>query len=131
MATILLATAALSLVAGIVLVRHRQRRKPGVFACRLRPAGHPEQSGRLRAKRYARWVHDVLLVYRGVTLTRCDVLAVADISRPKPASYIRGFGPRPVTLRLRLDDGCVYHLVIRGSELVPAVGPFVVAALDR
>ncbi|HEY3142083.1 MAG TPA: hypothetical protein VGJ86_13190 [Acidimicrobiales bacterium] len=109
--------------------RRRVRHQPGVFACRLRPAGRLDGSTWSRTKRYGCWAHDVLLVHRGLTLTRCDVLSVANVTGPVPGMAVKGFGARPVWLRLHLDDGEMMDLVAWPSDATHATGPFVVASM--
>lgn len=109
--------------------RRRLRRAPGVFACRLRPAGPLEGAGWPRTKRQALWVHDVLLVHRGVALGRCEALGVANATGPVEGTGVRGLGERPVQLRLHLDDGRVFDVVVRKDDAGAAIGPFVVASL--
>jgi hypothetical protein len=74
-------------------------------------------------------VHDVLLVHRGVTLVRCEPLPVTNATGPVRVSGVRGLGDRPVQLRLHLDDGRVFDIVVRGGDATAVVGPFVVASL--
>lgn len=111
--------------------RRRLRSTPGVFPCRLRAAGPAAKPGWPRRKRYGCWAHDVFLVYRGPTLTRCQALAVANVTGPVPteAGAVRGLGERPLLLRLHLDEGDVVDLVARHEDRTPATGPFVAASM--
>jgi len=109
--------------------RRRLRRTPGVFACRLQPAGLLDGARWPGTKRHAVWVHDVLLVHHGLALGRCEPLGVATATGPVKGSRVRGLGDRPVHLRLHLDDGRVFDLAVRKADEVSAVGPFVVASL--
>jgi hypothetical protein len=109
--------------------RRRLRRAPGAFPLQLRPAGPLEGRRRPRAKRYGTWAHDVLLVHHGVTLARCEPLAVASVTGPVIGSRVRGLGDRAVRLRLHLDDGRLYDVAIRNGDVAAAIGPFVVASL--
>jgi hypothetical protein len=111
--------------------RRRLRRSPGVFRCRLRVVGPLGSGAWGRSRRTARWVHDVLLVHRGPTLRRCEVLAVAGVTGPTVGIDVRRLGERPVGLRLLLDDGRLYDLAVRNADNVVAAGPFVVASLAQ
>jgi hypothetical protein len=133
---ILLAALGVSLwaiAAGILFVvwsRRRLRQTPGVFACHVRPAGPAETSdGWPRAKRYAYWVHDVLLVHHGPALLRYDALAVASVVGPSAATAAKGLGDQPMWLRLHLDDGRLLDVVARDHDLSTASGPFVTAPM--
>lgn len=110
-------------------VRRRLRSTPGVFACRVRPAGPLEDSRWPRTSRRAFWVHDVLIVHRGVTQATCEPLAVANATGPVENASVRRMGRRPVQLRLHLDDGRMFDVVVRQADAVSAIGPFVVASL--
>jgi hypothetical protein len=113
----------------IVVSRRRFRRRSGVFACRLRPAGPQEEDGWSRTKRHAYWVHDVLLVHRGPALRRYQALPVCTIAGPVSALTAKRLGSRPMWLRLQLDDGQIVDLVARNQDIVPATGPFVTASM--
>lgn len=123
-----LAVAALAVaVAGpsyALWARRRLRRSPGVFACRLRPVG-PLVAGRwARQRRHARWVHDVLLVHRGMTLRRCVALPAAAVTGPTAGMAVRGLGERAVGLRLLLDDGRLFDVAVSEGDAAVATGPF-------
>ena len=74
-------------------------------------------------------MHDVLLVHRGVTLGRTEVLGVATVDGPVAGPARRGAGESVVRLRLLLDDEREVDLVVREDDVPPAFGPFVVAAI--
>jgi hypothetical protein len=62
---------------------------------------------------FARWVHNVVIVYRGLALARTNALGVAEASGPLTASEsgeIQGVGPEPFTLTLVLDSGASLDL---------------------
>jgi len=133
MSWILLAALSLSLVVAALLFtlwsRRRLRRTPGVFPCRLRAAGPICESRWSRTKRYACWVHDVLLVLKGPTLSRCEALPVSNVTGPVVSATVKGLGERPVWLRLHLDDGRLIDLAARNGDVASAIGPFVAASL--
>jgi hypothetical protein len=111
-------------------LRRRVRRTPGMFPCRLRPAGPAVEEARWsRAKQHAGWVHDVLLVHRGPALARYEAFAVASVSGPVAATTVKGLGEMPSVLRLHLDDGRLIDLAVRSQNATPATGPFVVASM--
>jgi hypothetical protein len=114
---------------GMLWSRRQLRRQPGVFVCRLRPAGQADKSAWPRAKRYAYWVHDVLLVHRGAALMRYEALPVSSVAGPVAASTVKGLGDRAMSLQLHLDDGRLFDLAARNQDVAPATGPFVTASM--
>jgi hypothetical protein len=117
-------------VLALVLVsRRRFVRRPEVFACRIVATSRSEKpSGGRRGKRYAYWVHDVLLVHRGLALLRYEPFPVASVADPLAAAKDKGLGDQAVRLRLHLDDGGQVDLLFGNEDLTPATGPFVTAA---
>jgi hypothetical protein len=111
--------------------RRRRRAAPEVFVCRLRPAGPEAKPGWPRTKRCGCWAHDVLLVWSGPTLKRCEALPVASVTGVAPAmpGAVKGLGERPVLVRLHLDDGRILDLVANSDDLALATGPFVAASM--
>jgi hypothetical protein len=80
----------------------------------------------------AAWVHDVLLVQRGVLRPRTVVLAVRRPDRPiRPVGpgEVPGLRRDRVVLSLLLDDGQVVDLAARQRDLTALAGPFLVAAI--
>lgn len=120
----------LALAAYAMWARWRLQRTPGIFACRLSPVGLEERWGRRPRRRYGLWAHDVLIVHRGPSLARTEVLPVATaVGGPAPGPPARGLGADPVRLRLRLDDGRQVELLVSDADVPAAFGPFVVASL--
>lgn len=109
--------------------RRRLKRAEGVFRCRLRAAGPTEGRPWPRTKSYGYWVHDVLLVHHGWTLLRYEAFAVASIVGPVEARTAKRLGPRPMWIRLHLDDGRLMDLAARNHDVRPATGPFLVASM--
>ena len=64
-------------LAGALWSRRSFRRAPGVFACKVNSVSGADGSAKWeRGTAYARWVHDVLLVHRGLALMRFEALPV-------------------------------------------------------
>jgi hypothetical protein len=104
-----------ALAAGI-WSRRSFKRAPGVFPAKLRvTAGEVPglETSWPRRPVYARWVHDVLLVHRGLALVRNAALGVAQVTGPvrsgEPRS-IPGLGSSPVVVALILDGGAEVEL---------------------
>ena len=99
-----------ALAAGI-WSRRSFKRAPGVFPAKLRvTAGEVPglKTSWPRRPVYSRWVHDVLLVHRGIALVRNAALGVAQVTGPvrsgEPRS-ISGLWSSPVVVALILDSG--------------------------
>jgi hypothetical protein len=105
------------------------------FPCKLRPAppgGRPATWPRRR--RRATWIHDVLLVRRGMPLPRIEALQVRtpdDRVRETTAHEIPGLGAAPVAVVLRLDDGTLLEVACPGTARDLLVGPFLAAAVPH
>jgi hypothetical protein len=115
--------------------RRRFKRTPGVFPAKLRVvAGEVDGVGASWPRRpvHARWVHDVLLVHRGLALVRNSALAVTRVSGPL-ADGVTGeltrLGPSPVVLTLVLDDGARVALAGPAADRDALVGPYGVVLL--
>jgi hypothetical protein len=134
----LVVTLAAGLLVGIRTIRERREllRTSTAFRCRLRLVSGwlPPLRRTWRGRRcWATWVHDVLLVRRGVsprTTTAYAVRFPEGSVEAASAKEVRGLGPQPLRLRLRLDDGAVLELAAPGEAMTPLVGPFVVAAMN-
>ena len=112
--------------------RREFKRGPETFRARTRivtgeVAGIKESWSR---RLYARWVHDVVVVHRGLALVRRNELGVARATGPltmgDPAE-IRGLGAHPVVLTLILDSGAAVQLAAAADHRGTMVGPFTAA----
>jgi hypothetical protein len=129
------------LLGGLLWPAWRDRRDfvrvPGTFRCRvrLRSAALPGFPSRwTRLPRHARWVHDVLVVRSGLLRPRLHVLPVhvaegelVELDRLR----VRGLGPRPVSVRILLDDGAAVEVASTAADQALLAGPFVVLAVSR
>ena len=127
------------LIGYAVIVADRNRRhfahSADAFACKVRsPRGDavvPRKRWPVRRVR-AIWVHDVLVVRRGLLVPRTTVLAVRlpdDVVREARQREVRGLGRRPLVIRLRLDDGLLVDVAAAGENRTLLVGPFLAAAV--
>src|SRR5690349_330239 len=105
------------------------------FPCRLRPAGrlgHPRPGSWPGLRWHGTWVHDVLLLERGVLLRRITSLSVRmpeEALRSAWPGEIRGLGRDPVVVLLRLDDDSLVEVAAAGEHRTDLVGPFKAAAI--
>jgi hypothetical protein len=127
-----------SLVAMLVTAASTYRRfrsSPGTFRCTLRAP--LDLVGRLptdwrHGPAHARWVHDVLLVRRGLLGQRVMAMPVRipdDVIRPAVKGEVRGLGPEPLVLGLKLDGGELVEVAAPVEARTRLVGPFLAAAI--
>jgi hypothetical protein len=120
------------LVAGMLLAgaysRRRYRQQPDVFACHLRVVDgeqRPFAATWGRRPSYGRWLHDVLLLSRGLALVRFLAIPVATrVSSPQPLDGppLRGLEGPVFTITLRTDDGTTLELAVSDAD-VDRFGP--------
>lgn len=106
---------------------------PG-FRCKIRPADtgdHGSSPWPLRRHR-GTWVHDVLLLRRGVILVRLTALPTRvpdEALRDMRPGEVHGLGGHPVAIVLRLDDGNLVEVAAGFADRAHLVGPFLAAAI--
>jgi hypothetical protein len=107
------------LVAGALIAglwsRRSFCRSPGVFKTTLRlheGEVHGLDGSWPRLPGYGRWVHDVLIVHRGMALVRTTAYPVASCGpalapTEPPPSHL---GDAPLVMQLALDDGAIIEM---------------------
>jgi hypothetical protein len=137
--TVLLTGAVAVLAALVVWSTWHNRRDfvsaPGVFRCNLRlrseylPGIAPTWA---KWPCHALWVHDVLVIRRGLlrpTLWYLPVhMADGGLTELNPRC-VRGLGRRPVSVKVVLDDNHEVELASADSDRPLLVGPFVAVAV--
>ncbi len=122
------------LLVGAGLSRGAVKRPPGVFPAKLRAvSADVEHLKRTWPRRpcYARWVHDVLLVQRGIALMRTVAMPIAHATGAvgvHSSDEIRGLGAHPAVMTIVLDDGSEVQLAAPAESHDAMVGPFLGAA---
>ncbi len=110
--------------------RRRFKKMAGVFPFKGRIESGSAPGFRKKYPRqssYGLWVHDVLLVHKGLALIHTIPFGVVEaIDQPAPANdeTIKRVGEQPMLLRFRLDDGAIVRLVVRAENTDLAMGPF-------
>jgi hypothetical protein len=104
------------------------------FRCKERSADTAEALARRwpRGRGRARWVHDVLLVQRGILRPRTEAWPVSGPDRPIRQTFrveVAGLGAAPVVLTLRLDDGRTIQVAAREADRTALAGPFLAAVI--
>jgi hypothetical protein len=115
------------LVAGMLLAgvysRRRYRQQPGVFACYVRVVdGVPGSLATTWGRRpsYGRWLHDVLLLSRGLALVRFLAIPVATrVAGPEPldGTPLRGLGTSAVVFTLCTDDATTLEVAVSAADM--------------
>lgn len=105
--------------------RHSFKAQPGVFPVKIRVdsgsvSGFGEKWPPMGG--FAVWVHDVLLVHKGLGLIRVIPLAVA-AGEGQPDDVLHLVG-QPHLLNFRLDSGAVIQMAVTDDVLTVAQGPF-------
>jgi hypothetical protein len=117
------------------LARARSGPSGATFPCRVRPAGrlgHVLPGGWPRRRWRGTWVHDVLLLERGVLMRRITSLRVRipeEALRDAWPGEVRGLGRDVVVVLLRLDDGSLVEVAATSEHRTHLVGPFGAAAI--
>lgn len=76
---------------------------------------------------YAQWVHDVLIVRKGMGLMIAVPSGVTTVEGPVPEANVgevKGMGDRPFVTSLRLDDGSILQMALREEEVDQAQHTF-------
>jgi hypothetical protein len=114
-----------------LLSRRKFRQTPGAFPAKLRVVSGEVaglRSSFPRGQLAARWVHDVLVIHRGLALARSDALGVAQATRAPTTvgdDEVRGLGAEPKAMTLLLDSGASVELAAPANTADAMVGPFV------
>ena len=100
--------------------RNHVKKQPGVFEAKLRlESGSFPGFSEKAVTSYCEWVHDVLLVHKGMIMRTIPV-PIATTEEPKR------LGDKLMYLRFRLDDGSILQMSDIGENEVMAQGPFLV-----
>src|SRR6059058_2971792 len=99
----------LAAAAATARARHRTAHMRSAFRCKVAIAARPGDVVMRwpRQTAYAVWVHDVLVLFDGITRTHAQPYAVhfAEGSVETSPTPVKGLGPWPVVLAMQLDDG--------------------------
>ena len=103
--------------------RRRFKQQPGVFPARLRlESGSFPGLSEKGMPGYCVWVHDVLLVHKGMSLGNTLPVPVA------AAGETKRLGDKVMYFSFQLDDGSIMQLSGFGDDEVLAQGPFAESA---
>ena len=115
----------------VIIWRRRQQfiKTPGVFPLRLRAVSGDlsgVKSDWPRAKSYAIWVHDVLLVHSGPPLMKTTPFWISnlEIADKDSQSHSEGLGNEPVQFDLQLANGAMLQMAVPQNHISLAQGPF-------
>jgi hypothetical protein len=115
----------------VIVIRSRNQfiSTPGVFPLRLRSVAEDIPGVKAdwpRAKSYAFWVHDVLLVHSGPPLMKTTPFWISDleISDQVSLSNSEELDKEPVQFDLQLVDGAMLQMAVPEKYISLAQGPF-------
>jgi hypothetical protein len=114
----------MGLLGGAIWSRRRFRARDGVFVCKVRPlpaGGQAPNWG--RAKSYAFWVHDVLLVHSGAALVRYHVYPTSEVVEGDDDLQLTFGGSPAATAVLSLDDGTSIEVAADTDQRALLLGP--------
>lgn len=123
-------------LAVMFLSRSRFKKQDGVFPAKMRrESGSASGDGEKwpPVSSFALWVHDVLLVHKGLGLMQTMPLGVAGLEGSVESADPEGakrLGEDPVLLRFRLDDGAILQMAVPGESLTLAQGPFAISEAE-
>lgn len=111
------------LIVGVLAVLYWKRRKfkkqSGVFPAKLRlESGSFQGLSEKPASTFCIWVHDVLLVHKGMSLESTLPVPV------EAAEERKHLGDKTMYLRFRLDNGSILQMSGIGENEALAQGPF-------
>lgn len=110
--------------------RHKFRQQPGVFTTKIRLESGQFTGFREKwppASNYAIWVHDVLIVHKGLGLVPTSPVGVKGlVGAPTDANpeLVKRLGDNPKMVRIELDDDSILLLAVPEEHLALALGPF-------
>ena len=114
-----------------IVIRSRKQfiNTPGVFPLRLRSISEEIPGIKAdwpRAKSYAYWVHDVLLVHSGPPLMKTTPFWVSELVIVDQVSQLdsEGLDQEPAMLDLQLADGAMLQMAVPEKYISLARGPF-------
>ena len=133
---VVLATIGIALwtVAGALMAARSSRRafarQPGAFRAKLRVVSGQAPGVKdtwPRRQVVGRWVHDVLVIHRGLARARSGALGVASATGSLTTAPVgvRGLGARPLAMTLVLDSGACVQLAAPTDARDTMVGPFI------
>ncbi len=117
-------------LAASIWSRKQFRKTPGVFRAkvRLESGSFPGLSEKWpKVPSFALWIHDVLLLQRGLALIRTLPVPVASaegsVQNAEPEA-VKRLGENPLLFSYRLDNGAIIQMAAPGDERALACGPF-------
>jgi hypothetical protein len=124
-----LATVVVLVVGTAVWWRRRSAdSRDGVFRCGIRFVGDRDGSPwRPRRRAHAHWVHDVLIVDRGLLHRTTRALPVRTVHGFLDPSITGAKFERSISVRIELDDGSIVEIQAAADSIDSIGGPFLAA----
>jgi hypothetical protein len=103
-----------------LLNRRRFKRQPGVFRMKFRAEDDEKWP---RPASYGRWVHDVLLINKGLGLVPTTAVGIKQFHDISEDEAVKGFD-KAVIFRFTLDDDKSGYVAVADESVSLAYGPF-------
>jgi len=110
----------LGMLGGALWNRRRFKQSPGVFRLKYREESSEKWP---RAATYGRWIHDVLLINKGIGLVPTTAVGVVTLVETTLSESVKGFDD-PVIFTFTLDDKTAVQVAVSSDTVDLAQGPF-------
>ena len=110
----------LGMLGGALWNRHRFKQLPGVFRLKYREASSDKWP---RQATYGRWVHDVLLINKGIGLVPTTAVGVQGLAETAMSETGKGFEQAAI-FTFTLDDDTAVQVAVSSDVTELAQGPF-------
>jgi len=110
-------------VGGLILTllnRRRFKKQPDVFRMKFRAE---EDSKWPRQAAYARWIHDVLLINKGIGLVPTTAVGIKEFVESSDSESVKGI-ENAIIFNFKLGDDRSGYLAVSKNDEVLANGPF-------
>ena len=101
--------------------RHQFKQKPGVFRLKFRQDLSAKWSFQ---SNYGRWVHDVLIINKGLGLVQTTTFGVQSLIMTEISEPVKGID-NAIVFNLKLDDETDMQIAVTNGINELAQGPFV------
>jgi len=112
----------LGVLGGAYWNRRRFKQIPGVFRLKYKEALSEKWP---RQATYGRWIHDVLLINKGIGLVPTTAVGVNSLTEVSKSETVKGFDDGDaVIFSLMLDDETAVQVAVASNTVSQIQGPF-------
>lgn len=111
----------------VLLSRRRFRNRPDAFEVKVRlfsGAFTGMDASFPRAVASAMWAQNVLVIFHGMARTRVLLLPTLALDQAHRLPDVKGLGPEPCGVTLRLDNGALVEVAAPGEARMLISGPY-------